>query len=1707
MLPADGEPRTRVRRGPRRPTRTDMRTILSIAFASTFILASSASSASAQRGDGYELTLVGNPFAYYGESYHLSGTAYEVRGLAGLRAAGGARVKVELLDRPDRVEQVVVESSVRAAGDGTFSVDLDMPARALARPRMRITVAQGQTERQFYQGIQLRSPLVFDALSDRNRYEPGETAHLWLRLRQQRDGAPVADRTVHVTVTDSGGNQVIDRRVPTNAGGVAALEVPLEEGAVEGHYRALVRVDDSVANAQRVLGFQVARRTVERLFVDVEIDDRIVAPGGQLKGSVSVTTPSGTPVAGASVVVSATGIETQNLRTGNDGRAALDFAAPAYLAGDMEQRALSVRVEHPAHGALHTASAFMLSRVTWRVLASAEAGGLVPGVATEAFLSVTDARGEPPPEGTTLSIEGPGVRGTVRATTDAHGLVAVPLTVQPGDYGPIAAPSPCAGKEGVQIEVTVQTNPPAFSEVCVPVSPDAALLVRPIEPFSAPGAEVAFTIERPRGARGEVLVEALLGDRMLSSTRVRGGRGSLTLPDSVGGVVELRARPVTDVDRPAPLDERGLVAHGVGASAAVVVRPPDAFSLALQPNQNPYMVRDEAQLTAQLSQPSPQAWIAFVARDLAAHGGESPWSLEWLGASLDRALVAPTEGDAVLVRASLAALVERDFGTHRPQPLVTPPWGLPAEGPTRGRPEVLRDPIRSRAELIRRGAAQAMVRLERTVQGRMSDRDELEKLLVKRGNRWAFRDDAPEIARVGANNLGGEEMTVAMMKSADGGFSFDTVGRRIARTQLVRLLVALRQLSNPDDQNAARAVAGQPPERWLSRLVELGTLPRAALIDPWGNPFTFRRTARPTLVFSAQAAEWELSSPGPDGRPGTGDDVRDPFARILDEGTPYAVASGEDALMHRLSALAPGPATLVQMAQAYNAMSLAASQEQTRGPVTGAVSESTVLGALGGDAFADGLAMQGAGRGGGGTGSAYGRAVGGLRSRSSARPSRDSAMDMEAPMEEAEEDEDGRFERNQQDAPAPPPSPLSAMGMRIRERFPATLHVEPGQALSGSSATLSFELADALTTYRVEAIAWTASGWTTTARAEVRVDQRATVDAPVPPFATVGDVVRLPLRVDNRTGEPLEVQLAIEGEGVTLETDAIAPIQVPARRGREVVVPVRLPETGEGHVVVRAATTGGQPLDAVRRPLKVWADARVVRRTIRSVVEGSGEVTLAIPSDATSRGAGQLRVVRGSGVFGALDEKGLEGAWAQALLGEPVSEGALQTARRLLHADDPRPERRISFPPTHGALAVAVAWGDGNTEDAVLERAFRTLAERTPTGESVGALGQAADVLRALAATGDGRPALGDTRADLIRRIVEQLASVVRTDDAGLMAAAASALALTDGSEAKGQARELLRRLRREEVRYDDQSFIERNEGRGTPAGRFRPTADTALAYAALGDRERALRFVRNLLDLPLPGHADASVAAAAAGWLGGSGRGSLVVRLDGSPLELSGEPPIRSASFPTPGAGEHTLSVEAEGVALLITELRYARPWDAAPEREARFQASIEGEVGARDVRAGLSLKVRSRQPRLVRSPVAYVDLPAGAELDQPTREALEAVGAQPTMEGRTLRIVLPSLAPGRQVRLPLPLRWSVGGTLRGLGVAVIDESEVADAIQPATVVPSRVLELPDEGPEPEAPEADLPPDPSPPDPIPVPLLRRLAPVASTLGSMEVRA
>ena len=103
-------------------------------------------------------------------------------------------------------------------------------------------------------------------------------------------------------------------------------------------------------------------------------------------------------------------------------------------------------------------------------------------------------------------------------------------------------------------------------------------------------------------------------------------------------------------------------------------------------------------------------------------------------------------------------------------------------------------------------------------------------------------------------------------------------------------------------------------------------------------------------------------------------------------------------------------------------------------------------------------------------------------------------------------------------------------------------------------------------------------------------------------------------------------------------------------------------------------------------------------------------------------------------------------------------------------------------------------------------------------------------------------------------------------------------------------------------------------------------------------------------------------------------------------------------------------------------------------PARPGSLQVAVEGKTRGRDECAELELVVTNRSPRAIAAPTLEVNLPAGAELDEEGRVAMRRkLAAEPDATRGTLRLVLAGLPPGGQRRIPLPLRWSVAGKLRG--------------------------------------------------------------------------
>ncbi|MEM6954468.1 MAG: alpha-2-macroglobulin family protein, partial [Myxococcota bacterium] len=1425
-----------------------------------------------------------------------------------------------------------------------------------------------------------------------------------------------------------------------------------------------------------------------------------------------------TPVVGAEVQIRPSGIPPFTVRTGPDGSAPVRFQAPAYAAGDVVSQQVVAEAQHPAYGSALATAAYVLSRVPWRVEIRAEGGAVVPETNAEAFVLVTDPLGAPAPENTVITVRGAVVRGgSARLTLDEHGLARLPISADAGLASPMRTGA-CANRTAASVEIEWASSD-LVATSCVPIAADARVRIATSQPIYAPGSAIDVQVQRRPSVRGRtVLVEALAGGRVVAATFAQGARARLEMPAGTIGRVVLRARPFGPTDRTADAASRGNAAFEPGSSTAVLLRPADAFEATLRPGRDRYAVRDRATVGLELSQAPQRAWAAYVVRDLAAHGGEGPWRTDWLSAALTEA----AESGGLLLEAAFAAELTPDVRPYEPEPLVPPPWGAGPQGYRRS----AYDAVVMRGEMLTRGAGQLMTAIERAAAS-MIQQGKLEEI-AQRGrflpNAIDTMIEAGVMNDAQAKTLGDRRATIAMLRAVQPSLSFRTVAERLARQRLVTLLAAVLRFSNPDDEGAARASSGFAPEDWLSRMVERGLITTDQLRDPWGRAFTLRRDSSPRFVLSTRAIGYELVSAGADGRFGSADDIDDPFARVIPESTPYSVASGEDGLMRRLSMLAPGARTLSAMAESYASLDLRAREESRARAVRSRASEGAdgfaagaVLGGLEGDELGEsygvgGLGLQGTGRGGGGEG--YGRGSGRIARR--ARPSSMAAFadaEMEMPMEEAaapEPSRDRNESRLQQTAPV---SAFNQMAQVVRERFPATLHFESIVPLDGDRTNLVVPLQDALTTYRLEAIVWSASGWLTTAKTEIRVDQDATIDGPVPPFAAVGDTLQLPVRVENRTAGRLRLFVRAVAEDIALGVPEPVAVEVDGRDAEEVLVAVQAPSAGTGHVRLDVVREDGTPLDSIRRPVTVWPDAAVIRQRMLLLAEPGERIEYEVPSDATPRGSATLQLSPASLLFGDPLEYAagsVAAGWVAALVGEAPDADALRAAKRLLRASDSREQISITDS-VDTAMALALVWNDDSVPDAVIARALRGLGQSaTREGPSQPPMVNAAAARFAAlrpAIASEARPAQQENLATLVEGLRSRTRDAVAHEDLpALWARAAFALALNGETV---RSRELLRRAGRFVIRIGDEAFLENRALYGQFEGRIKASAWIAGAYAALGERAAALPFLRHLATASNPDQwpTESRLQASAVAHLIAGGRPESVrLELDGRTIELdqnSGLFVAESAEAATPGS--HALTVNAGSApSLVFLRFRYGRPWAGPWEAPLAVDLEVDGDLGARDRRSGLAIEVRNRQPRLLSQPVVSLDLPAGAELDEDARVMLRGLTrGEPTLEGRTLRLELRPLPPGATLRIPLPIRWSVGGQLHGLGATLVDERDRASRI---AVLPSRVVDIADRGAVPDVAEADRsePDPPPPPEPI-RPLLESLDPYACS-GASSVR-
>lgn len=915
---------------------------------------------------------------------------------------------------------------------------------------------------------------------------------------------------------------------------------------------------------------------------------------------------------------------------------------------------------------------------------------------------------------------------------------------------------------------------------------------------------------------------------------------------------------------------------------------------------------------------------------------------------------------------------------------------------------LLRDPWRSRARFVTGRLALIVRALEQTVSSAIPER--IEDVAVRSGSRYRFNGQVLEsvaqsgmLGPEGATGLGGDPLTIEQLRGFDPTISYDNVARRITRERLFRLILALRSFVSGRGFDLPWSRLGNPGE-WMRQLQGQpvpggGSLRRSDLVDGWGRPFDLRpaRGGRSRFRFVDPLGAWEVVSSGPDGRFGGRDDVWDPTARVLRSGTPYAEAVGEDLLVARLQGVELGRASvaLLQQVEPRASVGFVPAPDQ-------------------GNAGA-----------------------------------RTATWDALPPV--LDPDPDPLALRR-------PAHPGSGAGGELVRASPAQVQV----ALS---------LDEEPRTWGAVVFAAGDGGAGAVAMARTLAGAPLIVEARFPDRLRAGEPVELDGFVTNVTDAPIAVRVLTEAEGLEVG----APDELNVGAGEAAPITLRLaPARRIGGASARLRLLrGDEALRTVEHELAVVSGDHPLRLRAAGLARGRDwRVRFSIPDDAR-RAAGRVVLLAPSALAGDPDLADMRErdpalvAFSDALAGR---QPAPEVRAALLR--DQQPDGFVTgIDPMVSTGCAAVAWASAEEHD---EDARAALARLRARFEALGGLGTGADQLPQTAAvlaaiaTG-GVPATDAVQArDPIARTAGQLRGSLRRalrehpEEPTLLARAAAALLLADPRDAYGRA--MLERAA--EHLTDTSDGGARVVGSERRDGRLESLAATlALAVAAHQVRqdELAERLARGGLGrehVALRAGGETLfwwIASGAYGVLGADAE-RLVVRVDGEarPVALEGG---RAVVALDPRPGDHEVRVEgpASGGAFVRVEAALERPFVARDD--GPYALAIEGDPGDTATGAALELSITAR--REIERTVVDLSLPAGAIVDDTLRAQMMGAPGVERIEVREpgfLRVRLGPMGDGVERTIPLPLRWSVRGTLRGLGAVAypLGEPGAMSAIAP---------------------------------------------------------
>jgi hypothetical protein len=240
--------------------------------------------------------------------------------------------------------------------------------------------------------------------TDKPLYQPGQTIHLRALALERGTRLPYAGGEIVFQVEDAKGNKVFKELQVADEYGIAATTFRLATQVNMGQFRLKASLGDASEIEKQVT---VERYALPKFKVEVGLDRTYYLPGETVRGTVSAQYFFGQSVAGGTVTISAKTFDVGfsefavlSGMTSPEGLYAFELRMPDYVVGQPLAQgnglvAIEVTVRDGADHEQTTSRTTVVARAEVEVTLVPESGELIPGVANDVHVVLSDPTGGP----------------------------------------------------------------------------------------------------------------------------------------------------------------------------------------------------------------------------------------------------------------------------------------------------------------------------------------------------------------------------------------------------------------------------------------------------------------------------------------------------------------------------------------------------------------------------------------------------------------------------------------------------------------------------------------------------------------------------------------------------------------------------------------------------------------------------------------------------------------------------------------------------------------------------------------------------------------------------------------------------------------------------------------------------------------------------------------------------------------------------------------------------------------------------------------------------------------------------------------------------------------------------------------------------------------------------------------------------------------